>query len=821
MPSVSEFDAGRYDQDVLDPARKAGNVPPPDLLVRYAIPSEAERDAAAFETRVAEVVEHWRAAGQKHKYKNLASALLAAHADLADANRLKYGYFAERRRDVKKAALEKLESMVTELAATTTVVPRAKLSSLHAEFGGVITEEALQAKLAEHHVTVIDRPWDLPQRPQAQCASLASNLRILGLELAAEVVFGTGAVRDGFRLRRGFRLADGSHITAKLLEEKKHDLGRRAHDERQTARWNVLSTLSAAAGRQADLDALLLWQLIDHLQRLVALGLPIRSITSAAAGLGLDPGEAAELALALSDQRGEVKDPISQEVEAALAAGDIGRAERLVAGLPEDAGDLRKRVEAQVSALEAKLDDARAAQQDGRTEDAAELLTKVIEATGDTDGRLGAWLRSLPPPPPGRVLAEPDGASVHLQWRPGSARTGGIRYRVVRSECGPAETPAAGSRVAETAATEAADDKPPCGETLHYTVFATRGEAWSDGAAAPEVIVLPEVAAPELEAGESSVLGSWRIAQGTVGVIVTRAEGSPPPSGGGQPITASLEGFEDTGVRAGVRYFYRVCAVYNSSGGETRVTPGIVRSATPEAALSAVKDLRLESPSSAGAQLSLAWTAPQAGAISIHRHSKPLPWPPGTAISLADLTRYSRPVPGVPVCAAGETGRMAVNRANGRCYLTAMTVGASGAVVGATVAMAVMMPVTGLRARRFGHRLRLEWQWPDECHVCQIRWWCEGDPPGAATVVECALRRYTSDGHSFEIAVGPRPATVSVRAIHRDTEGEIASSPAEITMPAEPAALEPAAAARHTSRRQNRWARWPPLRWLFPARRAR
>jgi hypothetical protein len=772
MTSPSDFDAAGYLREVLDPARKRGNVPPPDLLIRYAVAFEMEHDAAAFETRVAQVTKHWRSIRQQRLYRKLAEALLAAHAELKAADKINFAHFVQRRHDERDQAQARLESLVAEIAATTPAVLRFTLTWLYDECGGVLSEETIEDAFAAHRVAVLDQEWRLPRRPPVQYSDLAAHLGTLGFRLAPEVVFGTEAVRAGFRLRSGFRLQSGDRITTDLLDEKAKSLAQGRHDERNTALGSVLTMLRSAAGRQGDLDALLIWQLIDVLQPQVSAGLPIRSIASSATRLGLDETEAPSLVLTLTQRR------------------------------PEATG----------SRVAALVQNADAAEHAGATEEAAELLTAALAMTSGEDDHLRARLQALAPPPPLQVLATPKDDGVRLEWVPGPARTAGIRYRVVRQVGGPARAPAAGALLAETPDPYATDSEPAFGERLCYTVFATRGaDVWSVGTSADEVLMLPEVAGCELEARADSVIGSWRVAPGTADVLVTRAEGSSELSATDMcPVPASLAGFHDTQTRPGVHYYYRIRAVYVSGAGERRITPGIGRWATPEAPLDMAGDLRAVTVPGAELEAMLSWQDVETGTVMIYRSDRPPPWPPGTSIALPELGGYGRPLPGQPTPGADGETRLGVHPQNGRNYFCAITVGASRALVGPAVPVAVMRPVTGLRAVRSGGRLRLDWRWTDDCHVCRVQWRTREDPPRTAPPAECGLRRFEDDG-GFEIPVGPQPGIASVRSVYRDSDGEIVSAPAEIEVPGQDATV------RYAFRRKTRWTPWRRNRLVLTA----
>jgi hypothetical protein len=738
MPPASEFDKDRYRKEVLEPALKRGNAPPPDLMIRYAA-AGLERNADAFKARIDEVVRYWRELEQKLVYKQLAAALLAAHARLKDAGQVSYAHFAQQRDAERDEALARLKATVSDIAATTPAVLRSTLTWLRDLYSGMFSDDAIKSEFAARQVAVVDQGWPLPPRP-SQLSGLARSLDTLDIRLAAEAVFSTGDVRAGFRLKDGFRLIAGNRvITRDLIAGKKEKLALRPHDGRKTAHEDVLQALQQSEERH-ELNALLLWQLIDVLQPQVTEGLPNRSVITLASSLGLDRAEAAELVLTLVQRRSE--------------------------GSGAHAAGLKR------------IDDA---EQAGDTEEAAALLTELISKRGDGGGRLHARLSALPPPPPVRVLATQRGSAVYVQWQPGPTRADQVQYRAVRSAGAPAASPSAGLVVADTDALNSTDGEPPNGMPLYYTVFGTRGaDIWSAGTSAPVVVLLPEVTACQLEVQDDAILGSWRVAAGTADVLVTRAEGSPPPETGGQQIATSLAGFHDTGLRAGTRYYYRIRAVYVSDAGERRVTPGIVCWATPETALEMVREFRAELLPADEPGVMLSWRAPEAGTVRIYRGDSPPPRPPGAVIRLDELAGYGRPVPGRVVDDDGGESRLRTRLVNGRSCFTAMTVGAERAVVGETATMMIMSPVSDLQARRDGEKVWLRWTWAEGCHVCRVEW--PGGPGQPAAAAECGRRRFHDDG-GFEIVSGSQPLTVSVRSVYRDADGEITSVPAQVEVP--------------------------------------
>ena len=195
----------------------------------------------------------------------------------------------------------------------------------------------------------------------------------------------------------------------------------------------------------------------------------------------------------------------------------------------------------------------------------------------------------------------------------------------------------------ETGELNATDVAPPAGERLYYTVFASRGrDLWSAGAAAAEVILLPDVADPRLEALASAVLGSWRVAPGTSEVIVTRAEGEPPPAGCEQSLTATLAASRIRASNRADATSTSSCAVYISATGERLASPGALCAAIPEPDPVPVGGLRAVVLPGAVPEAGLTWTAPPVGTVTIYQHAAPSPWPAGTVLRPDELARLGR-----------------------------------------------------------------------------------------------------------------------------------------------------------------------------------
>ena len=89
-------------------ARRAGNVPPANLYVRYGLPGDIS-DPGAFAKRISEVLAYWQALKTKRTYARLAEILIAKHAELERAGRLSPAKFVELHANARREQIERLQ----------------------------------------------------------------------------------------------------------------------------------------------------------------------------------------------------------------------------------------------------------------------------------------------------------------------------------------------------------------------------------------------------------------------------------------------------------------------------------------------------------------------------------------------------------------------------------------------------------------------------------------------------------------------------------------------------------------------------------------
>jgi hypothetical protein len=765
------WDRERYLRDVLEPARKAGNVPPPDLYVRYGLPTGAA-NPAAFAAQIRAVTGYWRELKSKRTYARLADTLLAAHAGLERAGRVTPEGFARRQARARHENIGRLGRLAETEAGAATHVGPATVARLRAAAGGAVSDEDVAQALGKAGVRIVRAFPQLPASPHPKQADLAKHLAPLGRWLSAEIVFGD-AVARGFRVLGGFRLASGEALTEEAIARARRTADALPYsDPGKTHSENVLAVLRTAARQPGELDTLLLSEVTERLRQFARSGFVQKGITTQAAELGLDYEEAGLIAAALlaPDAAGTAR----QQVESELSAGRLRNAQQLSAGLPASE-PLRERIaalDAEVVMLTRRADQEMAR---GRPEQAVRLLTEALGLARD-DESLAARLAAVPPPPPRQAVARPDGDHVTLTWEPSPALAGQLYYRVMRGQDLAPGSPAAGTAVVtRLAQCFVTDTEAPPGAELFYSVFASRGgEAWSAPAVTPAAMFTPDVREVSVRTTASSVTATWRLHPAAESVLVARRDDRPPKGpGDGTTVMASATDFTDTGLRTGARYYYWIAAVYRAPSGRRRHAAGWVEPVVSEPAPKAVTDLGTRT-SADGASVLASWTRPGYGQVRLALADKPPPWPAGTLLRPEQTARL--PLVREIAQRAGD-GRdvVALRPPPGRSSLFALTMGHNVAAVGNAVEVRLAEPVRSLSAHRMQDEVRLAWVWPDDATDAVVRW------PGHER--RCSRRAYGDEG-GVTITAGPAETAVEVHAVYPQPGGRLIAPGVLVRVPA-------------------------------------
>ncbi len=691
------FDEQRYVREVLEPARAAGNQPPDDLRVRYALPDPlVAREVAE---RVRRVRTCWRKARGHLRFRKLVDRLEGDHLRLAPLfERAALGDLAPLRAELATAGERagrrraELRHRLLDAAGEVRMLSPADLRAI----GGTAADEARAAGIEVREPDHLPAVPPYPGYPRARDA-----LDALGVRHLRE--FLTGEPRAGRVLGEVPDLRPSARWVADQWSRRPHDGNRTNAD-----------TVLVAVRQVGDaLPALVLYDVVDRLReryrQRASEGALLRFATD---GLGIDPGDARRLVFAVRRETGP-PGGLAVRLRELIDAGEVHAAAEL-AGAAEP-GELTG--DAQVLAAEARrrITAATVLRQEAASlvlsdPDGAWLrLADALKLVGDLPG--AADLRAgLAPGAPGRPEAVADGTEVALSWPPSPSRVGRIEYVVVRRIGRAPRHPGDGERLPADG-THARDPAPLLNAPLHYAVFAVRDGAVSAPSACGPVLVRPDPADVVLTAGDGVVAGRWTCPPEAARVAVTRD---------GVPVPAARTGFRDATVRNGTTYRYRISAVYLGTDGEEVLSGGVHAAATPAAPPDPVTGLAVEHDPSG--HLLVTYEPPAHGEVELLALGGPPPWPPGTTLPLAEVRRAGRPLRGDPV-----PGGLRVSTGPG--VLVAVSVSGDVATVGASREHVSLTPPRELVAERRGDVIMLGFDWPPDVTETEVTWRCgDGEP---------------------------------------------------------------------------------------------
>jgi tetratricopeptide (TPR) repeat protein len=408
------------------------------------------------------------------------------------------------------------------------------------------------------------------------------------------------------------------------------------------------------------------------------------------------------------------------------------------------AADLR-RAHAEVTRRlrEARSRVARADQvQDSQPEEARKLYREALALAADlAEARDG--LERCPPAPPTDLRAEVDGLLVRLRWAPPPPDgLGAPHYLVVRKAKGIPATPADGTLIGETEATEFADPDATAGSVLGYAVFTRRGSADSPvGAQLGPIMVLADVLGLRVDMRNGEVELNWRLPANALGARVVRKEGGYPAGPeDGTPVECLPEQALDSGLPNDRVYHYAVFALYKGPDGKPRPSRGAFVTAMPHRPVEPVPSL--EFSVAPGDQLRLDWPAPRRGQVRVIRSPFPPNWRPGDQADPQPLLAAG--AVWLPQTAPDHTFDPAPPPV-GIAYYTPLTSWGDHWTAGPSRPFSRVPDPTDLRVVRVGGggKVQLRWRWNPLCPQAIVL--CKAGSPATGPDDQGAIKQVVSE----------------------------------------------------------------------------
>jgi hypothetical protein len=751
------FDEKAYER-FLTPYGRRKTIPD-DLLERYAITLPATDTEIAAQLKAVRTYWNKKMVGQTGLART-AKSCKTADDELAgkqpDLETAAWWQGEQRRRD--QAARQRIEELARLLAqdhGTLGVVTAAALEKAAGSTGLSMAQAEQAAGLAK--LAVIAASVTLPEAPPVSpviFAQLERELADCGARSVPDLIHpGSGP----FRIVAGYESVgdQAKRLDAAAIEARAREAGKNT-SRANTARAGALQKLKDAQGRGVDLRDVTLW----HLAELVKDASP--SIArQTLENCGVESGDAATIVALLAGRAKAARESGLDRVRALLENGQLSEARSLAGTLAGDEmGDHAAQAvtarEQELAALMARVAEAR------QRPDEALAFTLLREAGRISADDADRELRTLPPAPPVQARATGDGRQVTVFWERGAGHDEATVYAVRRTAGRPPTAPTDGDEVHHGPGTECADPGAPVAAPVQYGVFALAGDGRpASRPVAVEVTALPPVWDVKHEVGVGTVALSWTAHQNAV-VRVTRATPRTSPV----PVPVTGNGCQATGLPEGISQLFEIVAVYRGPGGTELTSRPVPLSLVPRGEAKPNTTLKVTTTESNGrVRARLTWRRIDSSDVRILRtHAEP-PWPKGAVVSTEQAERAGQLLAG-RIDVQGAECALETELPGGIHYLTPLSEGGTGIVVGKTQSIAVISPVRNLSATPFADYATLAWEWPENIQLAEVRWKGgeerEGEEEGWEFTV-LTLAEFRSKG--VRVPLGAEPLTVQVCAL--------------------------------------------------------
>jgi len=768
-----QFDKDKYKEFLTQHSKDKTN--PDDLLERYAITLSRSTNDDEVREQLKAVRAYWN----QHANGNARISKTAKWCRDRDAElKTKLGGQLETAAWWQETAAAEAKKAQAAVAALT-----ASLAEDYEKIGAVTTANAVaygsrqgvsaaQAVQAARQagLLVVDEKLQLPDQPPinpVQFANLIQNLRDAQVKTIPELLHpgsGTFSVVERYNCRKNPAL----RLNLEAIRQQKEAAGK-AINAANTAKGEALAKLSNAVGSGVDLDSVALYQLVELVKEA-----PATAAKRELVGVGVDESDAKIIAALLDGRQKATQVNRADQVRGLLAEGQLQEAENQAGALPD--GDDKTDITRQIAAKKQELADLLAKAEAARRqpdEAAAEKYLRAALLISRADAE--DLLRQLPLAPPGPASATGDAASVKVFWQRGPGHDDATVYVVARTEGRPPTAPGDGTQVHRGAGTECADPGAPAARAVQYGVFATAEGRPPSRPAVVGVTSKPPVWDLKAEAGTGTVTLRWQ-AKPEARVIATRAVPGAPPTE--FPVSGDSVQLRD--LPDGVTMVFEVVAVYRGpDGAELRSLPATV-TATPRGEAKANDTLRVKA-FLAGGQIRVraSWKQIDNSAVRILLSASPQPWPFQTVIEAGDVARGGRVLTG-HVEGSGLDRVLEVGLPSGMHYLTPLSEGGTGVVVGLSKPVAIIDPVTDLKADVFADHAAIAWRWPAGVTLAEVSWKAQGDDDDAWDSDVISKTTYEKSG--FRVPLGARPIDVEVRAVITANGKRHPSAAAEVTV---------------------------------------
>ena len=747
------FDEKAYEK-FLSPYSRRKTIPE-DLLERYAITLPATDAEITAQLKAVRAYWNKKMVGQTGLARTAKSCktaddeLARKHQDFETAA----WWQAVQRQRAQDAGLriEELARLLSQDHGPLGVVTAAALEKAAGSMGLTTAQAEQAAGLAK--LTVIPASVTLPDTPPIPVfifTQLARELADCDAKSVPDLIHpGSGP----FRIVAGYECVGdkAKRLDVAAIEAQVKEAGKNT-SRANTARASALQKLKDAQAKHIDLRDVTVY----HLAELIKDSSPAIA-RQTLEKCGVESGDAATIVALLAGRAKAARESGLERVQGMLENGQLEEARSLAGTLVGDQEMFDRAAQAvaareqELAALMARVAAAR------QRPDEALAYTLLREARRISKDAAERELSTLPLTPPVLPRATGDGRQVKVFWERGTGHDESTRYIVRRTTGRPPTAYTDGDEVHHGPGTECADSGAPVATSVQYGVFALSGDGRpASRPVTVEVTALPPVWDVTHEVGVGTVGLCWTAHQDAE-VRVTRAAPGTSPV----PVPVTGSGCHVTGLPEGVPQRFDIIAVYRGQAGTELTSLSFPLSLVPRGKAKPNNTLKAAITESNGAaRARLTWRRIDSSDVHILRTQGQLPWPEGTVVT-KDQAEQAGQLLTSRVDIQGAECTMETELAGGIHYLTPLSEGGTGIVVGRTKSVAVISPVRNLAATPFADYATISWEWPQNAQLAEVRWKAGEEQDWDFTVL--TLAEFQSKG--VTVPLGAEPLQVEVCAL--------------------------------------------------------
>lgn len=359
-----------------------------------------------------------------------------------------------------------------------------------------------------------------------------------------------------------------------------------------------------------------------------------------------------------------------------------------------------------------------------------EICTKIEQICRDYPG-IRDLKEKFPPEVPNNVQVRTDDKKRMntISWEYSGLMTG-VEFIVLRKENVKPVNIQDGEKIGKHSSTSCIDKAPEAGKNYYYAVFACRGNKISNpGVTLAPTINIFDVSGLNITSDNGVVKLSWDpVKEGTIKIWRKENGMFPQKAGDGVEITnVSESGVWDGSVKNGVVYGYIVCIEYMTERGSVYST-GVKARGTPEVPPQAVTYLLARQDEKNNQIFHMEWDDDITDTIKFYGSADELKWSEGTSVAMEEIERAATELK----LSKKEVGKGILDiGANGKIYVTAVTVGKASGLIGANVFVSNHKIFEILETKLVHGDIDITINsWPAECSALKVLYRLDQYPTG-------------------------------------------------------------------------------------------